>query len=67
MIKGISKVKYEPFFKLEQIGRTRGHNYKLVKNRARLDTWKNYFSHRILSQWNKLPKSVVEAETVNSF
>ena len=43
MIKGISKVEYEPFFKLEQIGtRTRGHNYKLVKNRARLDIRKNY-------------------------
>jgi len=67
MIKGISKLDYRAFFRLDANSRTRGHTYKLVKERSRLDIRKNYFSQRIVSEWNKLPTSVVAAESVNSF
>jgi len=67
MIKGISKVDYRNFFQLDGNTRTRGHKYKLAKYRSRLDTRKNYFSQRVVNEWNQLPAVVVEAESVNSF
>lgn len=67
MVKGLSKIDYKSFFKLDDTSRTRGHMYKLVKVRSRLDIRKNCFSQRVVSEWNKLPAVVVEAESVNSF
>jgi hypothetical protein len=67
MIKGTSKLDYKSFFTLDVNSRTRGHNYKIVKERSRLDIRKHCFSQRIVSEWNRLPPSVVAAESVNSF
>jgi ribonuclease P/MRP protein subunit RPP40 len=67
MIKGISKLEYRNYFRLEENSRTRGHKCKIVKERSRLDLRKNFFSQRIVSEWNKLPTSVVGAESANSF
>jgi ribonucleases P/MRP protein subunit RPP40 len=67
MIKGFSGVDYRLFFALDENGRTRGHRYKLIKNRSRLNIRKNFFSQRVVDVWNKLPASVVEAESVNCF
>ena len=52
---------------LVETSRTRGHKFKLIKDRSRLDIRKHYFSQRIVNDWNKLPTSVVEAESVNAF
>ena len=41
---------------------TRGHQYKLVKRRCRLDQRKNYFTNRVVDTWNNLPESVVSAK-----
>ena len=67
MVTGVSKVDYRTFFKFDENGRTRGHKYKLVKVRSRLNIRKNYFSQRVINEWNKLPAVVVEAESVNGF
>jgi len=67
MIKGIDKVDHKKFFKLASTDRTRGHNFKLVKDRSILNIRKYFFSKRVINGWNTLPASVVEAETVNSF
>ena len=67
VLKGFSKVDYKHFFQLADNGKTRGNKYKLVKSRSRLDIRKHFFSQRVISEWNKLPNSVVEAETVNAF
>ena len=45
----------------------RGHALKIQKQHARLNIRKNNFTHRVVSHWNMLPKSAVEAPTVNSF
>ena len=47
--------------------RTRGHAYKLKKQRSRLDVRKNFFSVRIVNEWNNLPANVAEAPTLNTF
>ena len=45
----------------------RGHSMKIVKRRSRLDIRKYFFSQRVVSDWNKLTQSVVDAQSVNSF
>ena len=47
--------------------RTRGHQYKLKKERCRLQVRQNFFSNRVVDLWNNLPASVVEAVSVNAF
>ena len=46
---------------------TRGHSYKIVVRQVRLDLRKYNFSNRIVSIWNSLPDSVVDAVSLNSF
>lgn len=46
---------------------TRGHQYKLIKFRPRLDLRKNSFFFRVVDHWNNLPQSVVEAPSLISF
>ena len=67
LIKGIDKVDYTNFFQLSDDSRTRGHKFKIIKLRSRLEIRRNFFTQRIVSEWNGLPSFVVEAETVNSF
>ena len=67
ILKGFSKVNYNTWFKLSVNSRTRGHSYKLIKSRSRLDIRKNFFIQRVVNVWNSLPSEVVEAESVNSF
>ena len=67
MLKGISNVDYREFFRLVEYRKTRGHMLKLEKVRSRTNIRKYFFSQRIVNTWNRLPESVVTAETVNSF
>ena len=67
LIKGIDNIDYNKFFKLVDNSRTRGHRFKIVKVRSRLDIRNKFFSQRVVNSWNGLPTDVVEAETVNSF
>src|SRR3981081_1262211 len=62
MITGKNTVDYRSFFRLDTGNRTRGHTYKLTKNRSRLNIRKNCFSQRTVNGWNGLPESVVGAE-----
>ena len=55
------------FFEQNWDDRTRGHHLKLVKKRAVHDSRMQFFSNRVISQWNRLPEDVVSAPTTNSF
>ena len=46
---------------------TRGHSLKLPKDRAYTSTKINFFTHRIVNNWNNLPENVVSAPSINSF
>ena len=54
---------------LQQIteSRTRGHSMKLQKPTVQRNTRKYFFSARVVDKWNKLPASVINAESVNAF
>ena len=66
-LKGINKSDSGQWFHITNNVRTRGHRLKLVKNRSKLDIRKNFFSQRVVNDWNSLPETVVDAESINSF
>jgi len=50
-------------------GRRRGHKDKLFKPSLKkgLNCRKNFFSHRVINDWNNLPARVVNASSTNEF
>ena len=46
---------------------SRGHKFKIIKPRARLDIKKYSFSHRVVEHWNNLPAMAVESDSINCF
>ena len=47
--------------------RTRGHSKKIIKQRGKLNTRLNFFSFRVVNQWNDLPEEVINAKSLNAF
>jgi hypothetical protein len=50
-----------------RVFRTRGHLYKIVPQRFRVNSRKNFFSVRVANLWNDLPAEVVESRTLAIF
>ena len=67
LLKGFTRVDYKRWFTLLEGSRTRGHSFKLVKDRCRLDVRRNFFSQRVINNWNKLPSFVAESTSINMF
>ena len=67
MVRGISTVPLQTFFKLAHGSCTRGHRWKLIKEHSRCDPRLYFFSVRVINRWNCLPQSAVEVSTVNCF
>ena len=68
LISGKEQIESGQFFTLadNRYG-LRGHELKIAKERARLDTRKFFFSQRVVNGWNRLPAHVVKVDTVNGF
>ena len=62
----IYKTEQEPLQR-ETNTTTRGHSYKLKKERCNTRTRANFFHHRITNRWNNLCDDVVTAPSLNSF
>jgi len=68
IITGKEQVNRETFFQLNRnVYDTRGHCFKLATSQSRLEVRCNFFSQRVIPQWNKLSAHVVTADTVNTF
>ena len=61
ILTGKERIYFKKFFKLA------GHSLKLYKPRCHTTLRQNFFSIRVINEWNKLPQSVIKAPSVNAF
>ena len=54
-------------FKCNNLRGTRGHAFKLVKNKFRLDIRKHFFTCRVIDIWNNLANDIICANTLSQF
>ncbi len=54
-------------FKRTHETRTRGHDFKLFKERALTGTRAQFFTSRVIDTWNSLPQEVVSAPSIDAF
>jgi hypothetical protein len=66
-MQGKDKVQCSKLFQRAETDNLRGNSKKLYKAAARIDTRKYYFSMRVVDKWNKLPDTVVTADSIATF
>ena len=66
-MKGAYKQEEEWLFTRVYSDRTRGNGFKLRKGKFRLDSRRKFFTQRVLTHWNRLPKEVVDAPSLEAF
>jgi len=47
--------------------KTRGNGFKLRQVRFRLDIRRNFFTQRVVMNWDRLPKEAVDAPSLEAF
>ena len=67
IIHGIDRVNPNSFFQLVDSLRTRGHKFKISKQRSNTSFRLHSFSNRVVYVWNALSEHVVDSSNVNIF
>ncbi len=67
ILKGFTNIDASKLFSTDNTSRTRSSGIKLRRKQVQLDSTKFFFTSDVVREWNKLPPSVVQGYTVNSF
>ncbi len=67
ILKGFTNVDASKLFSIDGTSRTRSNGVKLRCKQVRLNSTKFFFTNDVVREWNKLPPSVVQCYTINSF
>ncbi len=66
-MKGYNNGNVNKILIVKEPGSTRGNGFKLDKFRFNKDMGKNWFTNRLVDEWNRLGGHVVGANTVDTF
>ena len=66
-LKGAYRKDGENIFSRACCHRTKSNGFKLREARFRLDIKKKFFTIRVVKHWNRLPREVVEAPSLETF
>ncbi len=67
MLKWFVNVDASKMFSIDNTLRTRSNGVKLRCKQVQLDCTKFFFTNDMVREWNKLPPSAVQCDTINSF
>ena len=67
LLHGKEDVNPDIFLMPNERTQTRGHSFKLKKERSNTSKRAAMFRHRVVNSWNTLPDTTVTAESVNAF
>ncbi len=67
ILKGFTNVDASKMFLIDNTSRTKSNGEKLRCKQVQLDCTKFFFTNDVVREWNKLPPSVLQCDTVNSF
>jgi len=65
-LKGAYRKDGDRLFSKACCDRTKSKGFKLRKGRLRLDIRKNFFTVRVMYHWNRLPRVVVDAPSLET-
>ncbi|KAK4819774.1 hypothetical protein QYF61_011374 [Mycteria americana] len=66
-LKGVYKKDGDRHFSKACSDKTRGNGFKLKVGRFRLDIGKKFFTMGVVKHWNRLPRKVVDAPSLETF
>ena len=66
-LKGAYKQQGERLFTRMDSERTRGNGFKPRQGRFRLDIRRKFFTPRVVTHWNRLPREVVDVPSLEAF
>ena len=67
ILKGLTNVDANKLFLIDDSLRTRNNGIKLRCRQVQLDCIKFFFTNNVVREWNKLPSSVAQCTSINSF
>jgi len=67
IISGYENIDRTSFFELEENGITRNNGFKIVGKRFQTEIARNWFTYRVVNEWNRLPNFVVNSKTLDTF
>ena len=66
-LKGVYKQEGEQLSSRVDSDRTKGNGLKLRQGRFRLDIRRNFFTQKVVTHWNRVPKEAVDAPSLETF